>query len=316
MSLFEEFVKMPDVLEALRGLRFGSERAWDDAHSLSDVAVRRVLLLGDIHDSSRVFEAALEAAIAEGCDVLVQVGDFWLQDSTWRGFVPEEAALMWAAVNSPIPVVVVDGNHEVWPCLQDFLHRYDTLAALQHGRPLHLGGSLWWADRGSTWTWAGRRFGALGGSASPDRWIAQVAPYRWPQETTTQQDLDRLIDNTPDGLDVLVCHDAPAHTRGLVSGLDYEMPADIEREAVAVRELLQTAVNETAPSLVFHGHWHQQNRCTINADATEVVGLAADGHPGCAAVLSISDLQARHTNIHGRLVQGRLSLSFRTDGGR
>ena len=31
MSLFEEFVKTPDVLEALRGLRFRSERAWDDA---------------------------------------------------------------------------------------------------------------------------------------------------------------------------------------------------------------------------------------------------------------------------------------------
>ena len=195
MSLFEEFVKTPDVLEALRGLTFRSERAWDDAHALSDAAVRRVMLLGDIHDSSRVFEAALGAAIAEGCDVLVQIGDFWLQDSTWSSFAPEEAALMWAAVNSPIPVVVVDGNHEVWPCLVNFLHRYDTLAALQHGRPLHLGGSLWWADRGSAWTWAGRRFGALGGSASPDRWIAQVAPYRWPQETTTQEDLDRLIDN-------------------------------------------------------------------------------------------------------------------------
>ena len=308
MSLFEEFVKMPDVLEALRGLRFGSERAWDDAHSLSDVAVRRVLLLGDIHDSSRVFEAALEAAIAEGCDVLVQVGDFWLQDSTWRGFVPEEAALMWAAVNSPIPVVVVDGNHEVWPCLVNFLHRADTLAALRHRRPLHLGGSLWWADRGSVWTWANRRFAALGGSASPDRWIRQLAPYRWPEETTTQHDLDRLINNTPHGLDVLICHDAPADTQGLVSGLDYQMPTDIEREAKAVRELLQAAVDSARPSLVFHGHWHQQNRCRINNDVTEVFGLAADGHPGCAAVLSISRLEATYIDIFGGPIQGRLGL--------
>ena len=75
-----------------------------------------------------------------------------------------------------------------------------------------------------------------------------------------------------------------------------------------MRELLQTVVDETAPSLVFHGHWHHQNRCAINGDATEVVGLAADGHPGCAAVLSISDLQARHINIHDRPVQGRLGL--------
>ena len=308
MSLFEGFLKTPDVLEALRGLRFRSERAWDDDHAVSDAAVRRVLLLGDIHDSSRVFEAALGAAIAEGCDVLVQVGDFWLQDSTWSSFAPEEAALMWAAVNSPIPVVVVDGNHEVWPCLVNFLHRYDTLAALQYGRPLHLG------DRCGGPTAAVPGHGPAGVSARseaappPTGGSLRSPPYRWPQETTTQEDLDRLIDNAPDGLDVLVCHDAPARTRGLVSGLDYEMPADIEREAVAVRDLLQTAVDRTAPSLVFHGHWHQQNRCTINADTTEVVGLAADGHSGCAAVLSISDLQARHIDIHDRPVQGRLGL--------
>lgn len=308
MSLFEEFVNTPEVREALRRLRFRSERAWDDDAALRDDAVARVMLLGDIHNSSRVFQAAVQAAIDEGCDVLVQVGDFWLQDSTWRGFTPSEAALMWAAINAPIPVVVLDGNHEVWPCLTAFLHRYETLEALPQGRPLHLGGSLWWADRGSAWNWSNRRFGALGGSASPDKWLAQVAPYRWPEETTTQQDLDRLIDNTPQGLDVLICHDAPADTEGLVSGLDYRMPAHIEREAKAVQGLLQTAVEATAPSLVFHGHWHQQNRSRINHAATEVVGLAADGHPGCAAVLSIDDLQARHIDIFGRPTQQRLDI--------
>ena len=294
--------------EFLERFEFRSERAWDDDAAVSDDVVKRVLLLGDIHDSSRVLEAALQAAIDEGCDVLVQVGDFWLQDSTWRGFVPEEAALMWAAVNSPIPVVVLDGNHEVWPCLQNFLHRYDTLAALQHGRPLHLGGSLWWSDRGSTWTWANQRFGALGGTVSPDKWIPAAARYRWDEEVITQEDLDRLIDNAVDGLDVLVCHDAPAGTRGLVSGLPWKMPTGLERRAEAVRELLQAAVGATMPTVVFHGHWHQQNRCTINRGATEVIGLAADGDPGCAAVLSVSDLQARYVDIHRKATQGRLGL--------
>lgn len=215
---------------------------------------------------------------------------------------------MWAVVHSPIPVVVLDGNHEAWPCLTRFLHCPEALAALRHHRPLHLGGSLWWADRGSTWTWSDKRFGALGGTISPDKWIPAAARYRWDEETTTQQDLERLVDNASDGLDVLVCHDAPAATRGLVSGLPWKMPTGIERRAEAVRELLQAAVDATSPSLVFHGHWHQQNRCTINGGATEVIGLAADGWPGCAAMLSISDLQARYVDINGRPLQGRFDI--------
>ncbi len=294
--------------EFLKRFVFGSERAWNNDAAVGDDAVARVLLLGDIHDNSRVFEVAQQAAVDEGCDVLVQVGDFWLQDSTWRGFAPEEAELMWAAVHSPLPVVVVDGNHEVWPCLTGFLHRPETLAALRHHQPLHLAGSLWWADRGSTWTWSSRRFGALGGTVSPDKWIPAAARYRWDEETTTQEDLDRLIDNTPDGLDVLVCHDAPAATRGLVSGLPWKMPTGLERRAEAVRELLQEAVDATMPALVFHGHWHQQNRCIINRGATEVVGLAADGDSGCAAVLSVRDLQARYVDIFGRATQARLGI--------
>ena len=280
----------------LRQFELRPERAWDDDATVLDAAVGRVLLLGDIHNSRDVFEAALHTAVDDGCDVLVQVGDFWLQDCTWRRFSPERAGLMWAATHTPIPVVVVDGNHEVWPCLTRYLQRDDTIAARGHNRPLHLGGSLWWADRGSVWTWAGRRFGALGGTVSPDRWIPAVARNRWDEEATTQADLDRLIDNTPAGLDVLISHDAPANTKGLTSGLPWRMPTGLDRRASAVRELLQTAVDATAPSLVFHGHWHQQNRCRLPG-GSDVVGLAADGRPACAAVLSVSDRQAAHTDI-------------------
>ena len=280
----------------LRRFKLRPEWAWDDDATVADTAVGRVMLLGDIHNSRQVLEAALQAAVDEGCDVLVQVGDFWLQDCTWRGFAPERAGLMWAAATSPIPVVVVDGNHEVWPSLIRYQQREDTIAARGRNRPLHLGGSLWWADRGSVWTWAGRRFGALGGAVSPDRWIPAGARHRWDEEATTQADLDRLIANTPDGLDVLICHDAPAETRGLISGLPWQMPTGLDRRASAVRELLQTAVDATAPSLVFHGHWHQQNRHRLRSGA-DVVGLAADGRPACAAVLSVNDLQAVHTDI-------------------
>ena len=287
-----------EAIRFLESFRFGSERAWDDNTDLGDTAVEQIMVLGDIHGDYKVFAAALKLATAEECDVLVQVGDFWLEDSTWRRWAPRKAHLMHAALQAPVPVVVIDGNHEGWPCLTGFRESNNAATAQRTGRPAHLGGSLWWADRGSVWNWAGRRFGALGGTVSPDKWDPKLAKHRWDEETTTQADLKRLIDNAPDGLDVLICHDAPADTAGLIGRM--HTTEDLEREAAQMRELLQSAVDATAPSLVFHGHWHQQNRCRINHDTTEVIGLAAAGNPGSAAILSITTLQTRYVHPLGR----------------
>ena len=298
----------PDARRFLESFRFGSGRAWDDDADVCDAAVGRVMVLGDIHGDSGVFDAALILAAAEECDVVVQVGDFWLEDSTSSRWVPKKARLMYAALCSPVPVVVVDGNHEVWPCLTAFQSCDDAGAARRRGRPVHLGGSLWWAERGSVWSWSGARFGALGGTVSPDKWIPKLAKYRWAEEITTQQDLHRLIVNAPGGLDVLICHDAPAAIQGLVSSLPWPMPNGIQREADTMRALLQSAVDATEPAVLFHGHWHQQNRCRINHDNTEVVGLAADGDPGSAAILSITDLEARYVHPLGRPTRARRPL--------
>ena len=275
------------------GFEFCAERSWDGDARVADAAVDRVLVLGDIHNDAQVLAAALTMAALEGCDALGQVGDFWLQDASWAGYDPRWAELMWVAMDAPIPVVVIDGNHEVWPCLTRYLRRREVQAALPAGRPLHLGGSLWWADRGSTWTWSGARCGALGGAVSPDKWMPDVADERWPdEEATTEGDLERLLGNAGGGLDVLFCHDAPTGVRGLRSGLPWQVPADIEAQANAVRRLLATAVDEISPDVVFHGHWHQRNRERIRDDATEVFGLAADGWPYCCAVLSTATRHA------------------------
>lgn len=287
-----------EAVRFLESFKFGSERVWDDDADVGETAVEQIMVLGDIHGDSRVFAAALKLAVAEGCDVLVQVGDFWLEDSTWRRWAPRKAHLMHAALHAPVPVVVVDGNHEGWPCLAGFRGSNDAEAARRTGRPVHLGGSLWWADRGSVWGWAGRCFGALGGTVSVDKWDRKLARHRWDAETTTRADLQRLIGNAPAGLDVLICHDAPAGAQGLVGGM--QTTEDLEREAAAMRELLQLAVDATTPEVVFHGHWHQQNRCRINHNATEVIGLAADGGPGSAAILSITALQTRYVHPLGR----------------
>ena len=70
----------------------------------------------------------------------------------------------------------------------------------------------------------------------------------------------------------------------------------MQGEADAAQMLVQgKRVDVSNPALVFHGHWHQQNRSRLH-NGTEVIGLAADGHPPSAAVLSIRDLQANYVD--------------------
>lgn len=288
-------------LEDFAEFRFAPERVWADDSAVANEAVRRVGVFGDIHGVGAWMRTALRIAASMGCDAVVQVGDFWLQDGSspvwpaahrvhWDGDPLPWPDAMRCAVSSPIPVIAVDGNHEAWPCLDRFQQRADVIESRRQGRPLHLGGSLWWADRGSTWTWAGRRCGALGGAVSPDKEWADPA-YRWPDsEAPTGGDRRRLIANAPAGLDVLFTHDAPSAVEGLRGEL--EIPQWIEEECAEARDLLQAAVVATEPELLFHGHWHHANRERIRPADTEVYGLKHEGLPGWAAIVDLAEMQA------------------------
>ena len=264
---------------------FASKRTWLDDPAVANDAVSRALVVGDIHNDDHSFRTALNRAERQRCDVVVQVGDFWLQDSTWEHFDPGRATMMLSAKRSPIPVVVVDGNHEVWPSLDRFAETEGYRAALEAGKPAHLGGSLWWALRGSVWEWGDLTFGALGGAVSPDK---HVAGNRWADaEATKVEDLDRLLANSPEGgLDVLLTHDAPTQVRGVLGNKIFSVPTYIEIEADESRRLLARAVNETMPSVLVHGHWHMRNWEQIN-DETLVVGLSNNLRHGFTAVVAL-----------------------------
>lgn len=289
---------------AFVGGRWRPARLWDQDPAVAEGAVKRVLVLGDIHNRDGALQSALDIAERQRCDAVVSVGDFWLQDCSWdarpRTRTDGYPSLSWAplmriAMRAPVPVVVIDGNHEVWPCLIDYAERLDVVQARSMGRPLHLGGTLWWADRGSTWTWSGRHCGALGGAVSPDKFIRKLATHRWPEhEAPDRDDLHRLLTNAPDGLDVLFCHDAPAGVQGLKGLPETLIPTWIRAECKDVRILLEDAVGQTGPRLVFHGHWHQTNHEHIRDGDTEVFGLNRDGRAGNVAILDLDDLASAH----------------------
>ena len=267
---------------------FTTERSWSDAAELSADAVADVLAVGDVHGNTPNLTAAVDLAVDLGVDAIVQVGDFWLADAHWPRLNPLESEFMWTAHDSPLPIVVIDGNHEVWPALGRYAATSQAAAAMASRRPLHLGGSIWWAWRGSVWTWGERTFGALGGAVSPDRREIAVHDNRWEAEAITEDDLRRLLANVDaefDGsIDVLFTHDAPAQVRNLTSGMS-GVPWDLREAADAGRRLLGRAVETTRPALVLHGHWHRTNRERID-EHTEVLGLSADGMSSSTAYLT------------------------------
>lgn len=85
---------------------------------------------------------------------------------------------------------------------------------------------------------------------------------------------------------MLFTHDAPAQVRGLKGGMP-GVPWNVREAAKHVRGLLREAVERAQPSFVVHGHWHRTHRERIG-EATEVVGLSADGMANSTALLTIS----------------------------
>ena len=280
---------------------FAPTRSWDTDPAVAVDAVTRFLVLGDTTGSPAVVEAAAAAAQRHNCQAVVQVGDFWLEDGAAGEAWPPRpgcGAASQAAADSAVPVVVVDGNHEAWPCLQRVTRLNTARTAAAAGLPVHLTGSLWWARRGNVWTWAGRRIGALGGAVSPDAWMAHLAYARWPRvEAPTRKDLTKLVANAGGGLDVLLSHDAPTEAWWLVSGLEYEMPGKLAAAASDVRALISEAADTLKPALAVHGHWDSAGQGRLDS-GVEVLSLADAPNPGSCGVVDLVGLSMRTVPLH------------------
>lgn len=228
----------------------------------------RLLVAGDTHGNAWWINQLAELAYAYGCDGIVQLGDY--------GFWPHErhGELFTAKVDESLAFFDLnlwwlDGNHE----------NHTALRALAASAARDAWGAVVtsertrWLPRGHRWSWNGVSFGALGGAFSIDWHRRTPGRSWWPEEVTTEADVE-LLGDAP--LDVLLCHDGPA---GFPANHSIQVgPAD-EARSYEVRMLLAQAAAATRPRLVLHGHWHRRHSTELtlpSGHVTRVEGLASD----------------------------------------
>lgn len=241
--------------------------------------VKKVLVAGDWHGSTRWMRQVLTCAARDGYKAIVHVGDLkvlW-PDESWPGFMGFTAEFKDLLEELGLVFIFADGNHDVHPVLR-------TLPLNANGFGL-ISDRLLYAPRGHRWSLGGVKFGALGGAYSIDRYRGTEGWDWFLEEATVPEDVEAL---GTEPLDVLVTHDVPA-------GIDLdtgfiEVPEAIERESYIVRSLLRDAVRATEPKLVFSGHWHQRRTGLMPGMETRVHVLDKEFSDGNLISLDLATL--------------------------
>lgn len=201
-----------------------------------------VAIAGDWHGDTEHAVRTVRDAAAAGAGVVLQVGDFGLQDwlnSDYLNTLQAVCALLG------VEVWWLDGNHEDHAAVTAFGFT---------GDPFPVRPSVHYLPRGYRWTWHGHTWLAVGGAVSVDRALRTEGWDWWPQEELTERQATRIAD---DGrADVLLTHDCPAAVP--VTFPPWPLGWDLadSARADAHRARLQRVVDAVQPRVILHGHLH------------------------------------------------------------
>jgi calcineurin-like phosphoesterase family protein len=230
----------------------------------------KILFCGDTHANVNRILQVIHRAKDEGCDVIVQLGDF-AYTGDHRSFFLQVASqeLMHQGLN----IVWVEGNHDNY----DIMERELPISSPAFGPVVGMRWTaprIFRAPRGHRWRWDDVSFLALGGAYSIDEDVRKPGRSWWWQETITEGDVRACGTGR---CDVMITHDSPLedpfHEVDPMERLLLNLKQDMKSRSN--RQFLASVVRATRPSLLVHGHLHRRFHHTF--EGTQVEGLSWDG---------------------------------------
>jgi predicted phosphodiesterase len=239
--------------------------------------VSKLLVAGDWHGSTAAAQSCFEDAEREKCDAIIQVGDFGVTFGATRPvrFIVNVSNL---ASRWGIPVYFIDGNHENFNVIGDWV---DNLDYDENGH-IPVATNLTYIPRGAVWEWDDKTFAAMGGAASIDRdWRTEGHDY-FKDELITTGDVYRLLNKVDvhgKRVDYFFSHDCSDRTPW---GFSLVPDSDSQRN----RQVVDGILDYVKPRMHFHGHMHKHYEWDNKGTMTFGLNLEQERHS--RGVLNVS----------------------------
>lgn len=219
----------------------------------------KVLVVGDCHGNEKFFSRACRVAVREGCSHILFVGDFgyWEHYSHGARFL---AVAEYELAERGLEGWWIDGNHENHPLLWEkygptpsWLMDEDPTVkyGVSQGALVEVRPHLFYVPRGFRWEWEGTSFLACGGAYSIDAPRRTPGQTWWQTEMITNEQVDACIEGGH--ADVMITHDAP---------YGFQLPAIAFKDSFPLstenRKQLGRIVEQVAPHMLIHGHYHHR----------------------------------------------------------
>ena len=161
-----------------------------------------IYVTGDTHGQIDRFEEKAVKKLTKH-DTLIVLGDFGF---VWGDTKEEKKHLKWLTKRR-YQLLFIDGCHENYDLLEEY-----PLVDYHGGKARHLGGSLYWVQRGSVLEIEGKKLLLFGGGESVDRDDRDEGVNWWRAEMPGTDEMERCTRNLAacgNQVDYILTHDAP-----------------------------------------------------------------------------------------------------------
>ena len=217
---------------------------------------QKLMLVGDTHRDYRFLKRVVAKAVAEGVDVIFQLGDFGFWPTGDDGTFMDDVDRL--VDGNDIRFYWIDGNHE-------------EFSALVPGD--RWGKHVQHVPRGHRWQWWNKTWMGVGGVSVDKKSRTPMLDW-FVEEELSSVDVRHCCRSGD--VDVVLSHDCPdaVEIPGLKPGL---FPIEAIHASERHRMVLGGICDAVVPDLLYHGHYHHAYtalRHNVTGKPTHIQGLA------------------------------------------